>query len=433
MIAFWLFAALMIGAALWLLVPPLARRPRASSVLDENAGNLVVLREQLAQIDVEHAGGALDEAQHRRARDELERRVIDEERTARQGAKPGPATGTAWALAVVLPLFAVAAYSWLGAPQAVLSSRSAGGDAAAADRNTPSPQEVEAMVEKLAQRMRAEPGDPRGWAMLGRSYAALQRFDQASAAYAKAVALKPDDAQLLADYADALAMTQGQSLVGAPAQLIERALQADPANLKALALAGSAAMERKDYAAAVAYWQQALQKVPPGSELANAIEGSLKEAQAAVPSKLPADAKAPATGATVAQAAPTVPAAAAPAVSAAASATQVSGRVSLAPALAARVQPGDTVFIFARAADGPRMPLAIVRRNASEMPIAFSLDDSMAMSPGMKLSNFPMLVVAARISRSGDAMPRSGDLQGQSGPVRAGSAGLEIVIDSVQP
>ena len=455
MIGFARFAALLAGLALWFVLPPRVRghslaapRDHDDGDAEEGASNLAVLREQLAQIDAELANASIDAAQHRLARGELERRVLEEEvAVAGSGtASRGPAKRTAWALGLALPLFAIVTYAWLGQPGAVGINNSnaqrgmaAGG--APAQPGDPTEQDMRAMVDKLAQRMQADPGDPKGWAVLGRSYAALQRFNEASAAYARAVALDSSDAQLLVDYADALAMTQGQSAIGEPTRLIERALQIDPGNLKALALAGSAAMERQDFAVAVGYWKLALQKVQPGSELANAIERSMNEAQEAVRAA-PASAGAKPGGTVTAQAAPAAPAATpAPAVAAAplavatasASAIQVSGRVSLAPALAARVQPGDTVFIFARAADGPRMPLAILRRNASELPITFTLDDSMAMSPEMKLSKFPSVVVAARISRSGDAMPRSGDLQGQSGAVKAGSAGLEIVIDGVRP
>lgn len=427
MTVFWGLAALMVGVALWGLLPPLARRQAAAidAPPDENAGNLTVLREQLAQIDAERAAGALDEAQHRRARDELERRVIDEERAVRPPTPPGPARATAWTVALAVPLIAVAGYLWLGAPAALKGA----GDGALAGGRTPTPQEVEAMVDQLARRMQAEPGDPKGWAMLGRSYLALQRFDDAAAAYARAVALRPEDASLLADHADALAMAQGQDLSGEPTRLVERALQIDPAHLKALALAGSAAMSRKDFPAAIAYWQRALQQLPAGSELATAIEGSIAEAQA-LAGPGPGPARAAAASAAAVSSTPATPSGALAPPGAAAT---LGGRVSLAPALAARVQPGDTVFIVARAASGPRMPLAILRRTASDLPIAFTLDDSLAMSPQWRLSNVEQAVVSARVSRSGDATPRSGDLIGQGTTVRIGTTGLAIVIDAVQP
>jgi cytochrome c-type biogenesis protein CcmH len=200
-------------------------------------------------------------------------------------------------------------------------------------------------------------------------------------------------------------MQQGGNLEGAPLRLIEQALQSNPANLKALALAGTAAYERRDYAAAVGYWSRAQAGAPPDSDFSRGLQSSIADARAA-------------GGAAVAPAA---------------AGASISGRVSLAPALAARVSPDDTVFIFARAVDGPRMPLAIVKRRAAELPLSFSLDDSLAMSPETKLSAHAQVVVGARISRSGNALPQSGDLEGQSAPLANRAAGIELQIDRVRP
>jgi cytochrome c-type biogenesis protein CcmH len=406
MIGFAVFAALLAAFALRLLLAPLLRALPPAAVADERTGNLRVLREQRALIDADLAAGAIDADQHRRARADLERRVLEEEGAVESA--PATRTGarrTAWAIALALPAFALAVYLWLGTPQAVRTPAST----TPAAEHGPSAQEVDAMVARLAERLKANPDDGEGWAMLARSYAALERFPQATEAYAKAAALQPADAALLADYADALAMTQGQTLAGEPTRLIERALRADPQHLKALALAGSAAMERRDFAAAIGYWQRALQQVPPGSEQAQAIERSLAAAQAGAR-------------------------AAGPSPAASAAAATLSGRVRLSQQLAAQVQPGDTLFVFARAAEGPRAPLAILRRSAAELPLAFTLDDSQAMSPQTRLSQHEQVQLVARISRSGQATPQSGDLQGQTQkPVRVGSAGIELVIDSVVP
>jgi cytochrome c-type biogenesis protein CcmH len=299
------------------------------------------------------------------------------------------------------------------------------------------------MVEQLAQRMEANPGDPEGWAILARSYMAMQRLPDALRAFGRAVALRPDDAQLLVDYADVMAVAQGRDLAGEPTRLVERALQADPTNLKALALAGTAAFQRGDHAGAVAYWTRARDQVGPNSEYTAGIDAGIADARAAAAAAgkpLPAGAPAaagpgPATAAAPPTAAATAAAPAAPpAATAAGAAAPIRGRLRLDPALAAQVQPGDTLFIFARAAEGSRMPLAIQRRSAGELPLEFSLDDSMAMTPEMSVSRFPSVVVSARISRSGQATPQSGDLVGQSAPVAPGSpALLDIVIDQRQP
>ena len=430
MTAFYSGAAALLIAACAFVLWPLLRAGRtasrmasreASSADGSSAVNLAVLREQQVLLDADFAAARIDAAQHGTARCELERRVLEED-TADDAA---PRTGRVKALAVMLglavPLFAVGLYARLGNTAGLVPQTAAQPAATEAD--------VVAMVEKLAQRMQARPDDAKGWVMLGRSYAALQRFPDSGKAYARALALTPDDAQLLVDYADVLAAV-AQSAAGEPTKLVMRALQIEPGNLKALALAGSAAFERKDFAGAIAYWTQARAAAPPGSEFAQGLDSSLAEARAAA---RPGDAAAPPA------ATPALPTAAAPAAAPADTAaetaanTHLVGRVSLAPALAARVAADDTVFIYARAAEGPRMPLAIQRRKARELPISFTLDDSMAMAPEMKLSKFGSVIVEARISKSGDAMAKAGDLRGQLGPLKPGSAGLALVIDSVQP
>lgn len=231
-------------------------------------------------------------------------------------------------------------------------------------------------------------------------------------AYSKAVARIPGNASLLADYADALAMARGRRLQGEPEALIQRALAADPNHIKSLALAGSVAFEKRDYAGALSYWERITQLVPPDSDVARSIGGSIKEARALA-------------------GAPAAPVAAAASQTAADAARGVSGIVQLAPALAARVAPDDTVFIFARAADGPRMPLAVLRKKASELPIAFTLDDSLAMTPQARLSGVPQIVVGARVSKSASASPQPGDFQGMTAPIANVGRGVRIVIDQV--
>jgi cytochrome c-type biogenesis protein CcmH len=256
--------------------------------------------------------------------------------------------------------------------------------------------------------------------MLGRSYAMMQRYAEASRAFARGLQLMPGDAQILVDQADVLAMQQGGNLQGEPMRLIEQALQTNPANLKGLALAGTAAFERKDYAAAIGYWTRARAAAPPDGEFTRSLDQSLAEARAAA-------------GSSAVAAAPPAPAAASAAVAKATGAASISGRIRVAPALAARVAPGDTLFVFARAAEGPRMPLAILKRSGADLPLEFTLDDSMAMAPELKLSGQANVVVGARLSKSGDAMPQSGDLEGQSAPLAGRSSGIEVLIDRVRP
>ena len=268
---------------------------------------------------------------------------------------------------------------------------------------------MEEMVERLADRLQQEPGNLEGWVMLGRSYFIMQRYREAAQAYSHAMALSGEEnPDLLADYAESLAMAHGNTMAGAPAKLLERALAADPAHPKALWYGGLAAYEVRDYALATDRWQKLMQLLPPDSDNARQLQEYLAKAQAGLGGEAVVTAAEP-----VAE--PAAPAAAEPVTAATVAALQV--EVSLDEAMAGKVAPGDTLFIFARAANGPRMPLAIVRKTVADLPLTVRLDDSMAMTPAMKLSSFPQVVVGARISKSGTAMPQAGDVQGFSEPV----------------
>jgi cytochrome c-type biogenesis protein CcmH len=283
------------------------------------------------------------------------------------------------------------------------------------------------MAARLARSSTRSPTTPRaGQCSRARiTHSIAQRCD---ACVRKATALNPRDAGLLADYADAVGAAEGG--LGARAQaLVERALAADPTQWKALALAGTVAFERKDYAQAVAYWERMKATVPPGSPIAGSIDASIAEARQLGGLK-------PAPGAAVASAPAAAnvppPRSGAPRDAVTTGAT-IAGRIELAPALAAKAAPTDTVFIFARAADGPKMPLAILRKQVKDLPVTFTLDDSMAMAPDFALSKFPTVVVGARVSKSGNAAPQAGDLEGFSPAVKVGATGLVVVIDRTRP
>jgi cytochrome c-type biogenesis protein CcmH len=239
----------------------------------------------------------------------------------------------------------------------------------------------------------------------------LGRYPDAVAAFKKAAALLPDDAALLADYADAVAMTQQGRLSGAPMRLVHRALKVDPRNPKALALAGTDAFDRRDYRRAATYWEKALNAAPADSEFTAALRASLEEAKSLAGDR---------SGAVMATPEP-----------AQALAAQISGRVTLSPALTDKAPQEGTLFVFARAESGPRMPLAILQANVKALPMEFILDDTSSMSPTLKLSNFDRVIVSARISKSGDALPKSGDLVGTSGPVPVGTRNLKIEISEI--
>jgi cytochrome c-type biogenesis protein CcmH len=403
--------AMVAVAVAWVLVPLLRQRRPASP--DPEATNLAVLRDQLAELDADLARGTLTGERHAEAKLELERRVLDEVEQAAPPAGGPPAASSAWAAAILgaaIPVAAIALYLAVGAPGLLLSDA----PGASGPQHEVTAEQLDAMVAKLAAHVEKNPDDAKGWSLLARSYYVMARYPEAVRAYERAVALAPRDADLLADYADALGMTRGRSLQGRPLELVERALAIDPEHWKALALAGTAAFERKDYRGAIAYWERLKRVVPADSQIGQSVAASIAEAREL--------------------GGPAVAAAKAPkAAAASAASAKVAGKVTLAPALAAKAAPTDTVFVFARAASGPPMPLAVLRKQVKDLPLEFALDDSMAMAPNLKLSGFAEVIVGARISRSGSATPASGDLQGLSHPVKVGAVGVAVVIDTAVP
>jgi cytochrome c-type biogenesis protein CcmH len=412
MTIFWISGALLLAAGLALVLRPLRLRGAAKSGASRDAMNVAVFRDQLREAEEDLRTGKLAQADYERARAEIERRLLEDVHPANSAAPKAARNRAVAYSALVLPLAALGIYLVVGNPGAI--------NPAAHDAGVSMPQ-IEAMVQRLAERLEKQPDDVEGWKMLGKSYTVLGRFAEAANAYSKAAIRAPRDAQILADLADALAMARGQSMKGEPEELVLRALQIDPKNAKALALAGTAAFDRRDFRGAARYWERMLPLVEADSEDARVIQSNIDEARAqAETAGKPAVASRPA--ATSKPAAANKPAAAG---------ARVQGSVKLAPELASRVAPTDTLFVYARAAEGPPMPLAILRKQAGELPLKFSLDDSMAMSPAMKLSAFARVVVTARISKSGSATPQPGDLQGATAPIANSSGAVSITIDKV--
>ena len=306
----------------------------------------------------------------------------------------------------------------------------------AAPGDPPSAEQVAGIVERLAQRMKTSPDDAAGWALLARAYSAMGQYADAVPAYEKAVALsgdKPDQfdtavnagnagrADLLADYADTLAgFNKGRLTPLAMAQ-IAKALKLEPGNPKALALAGRAAFDAGDYAGAVQRWEAVQKALPPDSAFKIPLQDSITQARQLA--GMASTDQAATVKTLSAPNAKQLPGSALP--------DTVSGTVQLAPDLASRVGPDDTVFVFVRPAEGSRMPLAVLRRQGKDFPFNFVLDDSMAMAPNARLSGQARVIVSARVSKSADAMPQPGDLTGESTVVAPGARGLVITIGKV--
>ncbi len=425
MIVFWLVAALFVAGALLLLLPPLWQGGSRHGVAS-GAASLAVHREAWASLQAEVDAGVLGAEQLAAAQRELEQRALDDSRLATAPARAGADRRAALMLGLLLPAAAALLYLQLGRPEAVVPQPVAAAPAAGGSGHALSREQIQQRVAALAERLREQPADAEGWLMLGRSYTALGRYADGATALKRAVDLLPPDAGLLADLADLTGMAQGKRLAGEPARLVQAALDLDPRHIKALALAGSVAFEARDYAAARDHWERLAAQLPPESPLLRSVRGSIAEA-----TQLEGGVVTTATATTAAVTPATAPA---PSPAPAAPAAELRGEVELAPELAGRVAPTDTLFVFARAVEGPRMPLAVQRLPAGAATRwAFVLDDRSAMAPQWRLSGQSRVVVGVRISKSGQATPQPGDLVGESAPVAVGERALRVRIDRVQP
>jgi cytochrome c-type biogenesis protein CcmH len=419
------------------VLPPLITRTSGGGVVDRSTLNISVYRDQLAELERDRENDVITQEQYEQGRLELERRLLDdvpEDNGSGQGHSAGDAAASAQGsrktgriaaviIGIAIPVFTISVYQWLGMPQSISPATRAAISTETSNAKSPSAMsdQVNAMVTQLAQRLKDNPDDPEGWAMLGRSYLVLGRPDDAVKSYEKAIALSNNDPNIMVDYADALAMASGeQSLEGKPMELIQQALTLDPNNQKGLWLAGTAAYEKGNFQQALDYWRKLYGLLPKDSQDALVMQGNIKEAESMIAGR-----------ANVAAATQQNP-----------DATQaldaqvdrhVTGVVKLDEKLYRQVNETDTVFVFARASEGPRMPLAVMRAQVKDLPLDFSLDDSMAINPAMTISKYPEVIVVARISRSGNATPQSGDVQGMSRILRVGLDEADVTINEVIP
>jgi len=419
MTTFWMICALLLVVAVLFIVLPLWRKSVKENQVLRDVANLEIFRDQIAEMDADLRNGLLTPELHEQGIRELQSRLLEEVQTTEQEPRTlarNPHKAVAIVLAVFVPLIAVGLYMKIGNPNAFMTpseQSNAGGFATA---------KSEAALKQLEDKVAQNPQDTESMGMLARTYAEQERFVDAVKVYSKLTQIIPNDAQLWADFADALAMTNGQSLAGHPTLLINKALALNPKNPKALALAGSAAMGRGEFAAAIKYWDDLLKLLPENSDDAKMINDGIQQARTAI-----------AQGKGIIKGMP--PAAQPPgggdAVPAASGKEGITGTVSLTAEMKSHANPDDTVFILARATEGPPMPLAVMRKQVRDLPVQFTLDDSMAMAPQMKISNFDKVMVVARISKSGQPMPQSGDVQGMSQAIKPGTHGVKINIDTL--
>ncbi|MGJ0431477.1 c-type cytochrome biogenesis protein CcmI [Methylobacter sp.] len=392
---FWMLVGLLILAALLIVLPPIWRS-REIAAADQDQRNIVIARQRLVELQEQLQTGTLTQAQYEEQRAELEVALSDDLDIPTQAKASG--TKGRWmvfVLVLLVPLTALTLYAGLGS-YASLNQTS--------DNSAmPGPEDINRMVAGLAARMKSNPNDAQGWLMLGRSYKYLQQYPEAADAFAQAYRLLGDQAEVLLSYADALAMSNDGRLSGKPAELVFKALALEPNNMTGLWLGGMAKAEAGDAAGAVQLWRKLEALLPPDSEARQEIQTLMANVENRRPEEQPTEAASPG----------------------------IDVEVSLAPELRTKISPEQTVFIYAQALSGPKMPLAIVRKQVSDLPLTVNLNDSMAMMPEMKLSRFDQVKLIARISKSGNATQQPGDLIGVIDSVaQADHTRNIIVIDS---
>jgi cytochrome c-type biogenesis protein CcmH len=408
----WIFLAIVASfvlVALALILPPLMRRRAGAVKLGRRNINIAVYRDQLKEMEADRGNDQISDDQFADAKIELEARLAKDAVEAEEAPavrKGGRILGVS--LGVLIPVAAFVLYGVLGNPGAFRPAVPAEPGAQSRD--------IQAMMKAAEDKVRANPGDAQTWGMLARAYGVLDKWPEAVRAYENLSRLKPDDADAWSHYGEAIALMNGRDLEGKPMELVHKSLAMDGKNIKALELAGIYAYQRKEYKTAVKYWQQLVELSPPSEQYKQDIQGALDKAKelagdAAKPSldNLSAFKNQPVSGGKT-----------------------LNGTVSISGKLKDKVSPGDAVFLFARDAKAGGAPLAAIKLDANSLPAPFQLDDSQAMMAGNSLSGHDSVSLTARISKSGTAEPKPGDLEGSLQLVKVGSDGIKLVIDHVR-
>ena len=416
---FWAAAAASVAIALVFVLPPLLRKKEVAAKAARRDVNIAVYRDQMKEMETDLANGLLSEEQFQAGKLELETRLA-EDALAKEDAAVAPVVSRrlGFTLAGVLPVAAFGLYFWLGNPAALTAIADAQSNPAMAGAS--GERDIMKMIQQMEDQAKANPDDGEVWEMLAKTYALVERWPEALQAYEKAFKLLPAKPSVMSGYAEALALTNNRVLQGQPMELIMLALKADPDDKKGLELAGFNAYQKEDFVQTAHYLTRLHRLLSPESPYAQDILSMLKQAEHLAQA---------ATGG-MGNLANTPPATAGKV--SAGQRVSIEGSIDIAPALKARLGSKDTLFLFAR--PGERgAPSAVIRGTVGTFPLEFSLDDSMAMSPGNILSQHKEVVLVARISASGNPMAQPGDFEGRVSGVKVGATGVKLVIDRVLP
>ena len=397
MTSFLIPAFLLLVLVLVMLLRPFIS-PAKTKATSRRQMNAVIYREELDKLEAEYKAGIITSADYEISHAEMRQRLFQDTIEEDDQEVVGSAKKTTIGLCIFIVLLSSALYFSLGDVVRV------------AQRNSERPvtqEGIEKMVAEFAVKMEKDPSNLKGWAMLARSYRILGRNEDAAKAYARAGNFIDSDPQLLADYADVLATNANGSFVGKPLQLINQALKLDPDNLMALWLSGTAAYNVNNYKAAVQAWEKLAKQIPPNTDEARAIQGSIAEARSKGGLAAPAQNLIASSG------------------------KNISGKIELSAELKSKIKPGDIVMVIARK-PGERMPVAVLKVPASDFPMSFALNDSLAMNPSAPLSQLTEANVEVRISKTGMARPEPGDLISTAQTIQVGAKDVRLLVNQVR-
>ena len=412
----------MLLLAIVILVRPLLRTPKSNTV-DQQSLNLDIYKQHLQELDNDLENGQINQAEYTIAQQDLEKQLIMDipESAAKTKSDVNRSPLTQITVIIALPILAIGIYFYLGKPEAINAPQAKQVNASDAHANAKKPAKalpsVSEMIVKLEQKIQQEPNNVQGWRLLSRAYMHTRQFEKAEKAYNTLTTLQTDDPNIWADYADIVAVNQKGSLDGKPFEYTKRALALQPKHPKALWLAGTYHFQKDDYKKAIRFWDVLKAQLPPASKDAVMLTASINDAKKRLGMPLESKPEIASTEQTKTEIS-----------------HGITGTVTLSKELSGKTSPTDTVFVYARAAKGPRMPLAIVKKQVKDLPFEFTLDDSMAMMPQMKLSNFESVVVTARISKTGNAMTQPGDLIAKEINITSkNSKPVSLEIDHITP
>lgn len=419
MMSFIISAVVLVVIALLFVIPTLLKKNQSfSDEYDEL--NVSIAKDRLKEIKQQRDSGELTEEEFQQQQAELESSLaldLSNSSQAESKSVTGQNRLIPALVALFIPLVAIAVYSQLGDFNAVTGQGIASVSIPAGE-NRPQMSMQEAVV-KLEQKLSEDASNPDGWFMLAKTYMVTKQYHKAKAAYEKTIELVGEEPELLMRYVDAVAMTEDGNLTGSAKPILEKLISQMPDNPTILWMAGTAENQAGNYKKALGFWYKLQPILKDDVESLAQIEQLIKKAE----SFLSAD--------EIAQLKQDVPAVEKPAVTA--SAAEIIVSVELDPALREKVSANDTLFVFAKALQGPPMPLAAVKQTVASLPLTVSLNDAMAMMPQMKLSSFEQVKISAVISKSGQPGVKAGDLFAEVSPVNVGSQDkINLVINQVK-